>query len=178
MPSAEELQRRIEELEKEVAALKGRGYRGLRKRAEWGIGDLPFYEIALGPDPSRGQVRGHAKGVIAIGDIATGFLALGGWARGILAFGGLATGLVSFGGLSVGVLAAFGGLAIGSLAFGGGAVGGVAVGGGAAGYYACGGAAVGQHVIWAAERDPEAEAFFAQYGLDRTCLPNRRKPGR
>jgi len=178
MPSAEDLQRRVEELEKEVAALKGRGYRGLRKRADWGIGDLPFYDIALGPDLSRGQMRGHAKGVIAIGDIATGFLALGGWARGIVAFGGLATGLLSFGGVSVGVLLAIGGLAIGSLAFGGGAVGGVAVGGGAAGYYACGGAAAGPHVIWALERDPEAEAFFARYGLDRACLPYPRKAGR
>lgn len=57
-------------------------------------------------------------------------------------------------------------------------LGGVAFGGGAAGYYACGGGALGRHVIWAGERDPEAEAFFARYGLDRVCLPQRRKAGR
>ena len=175
MESREQLERRVAELEKEVAALKsgGRAFRGIRKRATWGLGDIPFYDIAVGPDLGRGELRGHAKGIIAIGDLATGFLAVGGLARGAIAVGGLAAGLVSFGGLSLGLLSAFGGLAIGGLALGGGAVGGVAIGGGAAGYYACGGAAVGTHVIDAARRDPEAEAFFAQYGLAQLCQSGR-----
>jgi hypothetical protein len=171
----EELERRVEELEKRLRAAPGMpmpGYRGIRKRASWGIGDLPWYDVALGPDLERGEWRGHARGVIAIGDFATGVLALGGLARGVFALGGLAAGLVTFGGLSVGLLGAVGGLAIGALAMGGGAVGGVAVGGAAAGYYACGGAAVGEHATSAVKRDPVAESFFAQYGLP--CGPPRR----
>jgi len=168
MESREQLERRVAELEKQVAAFRGGGLasiRGIRKRAAWGIGDIPFYDIAVGPDLERGELRGHAKGVIAIGDIATGVLALGGLARGVIAIGGLAAGLVSLGGLSVGILGAIGGLAIGGLALGGAAVGGVAMGGGAAGYYACGGAAVGTHVVDATHRAPEAQEFFRQYGL-------------
>ena len=174
MESREELERRVAELEKQVAVLKGGGafpVRGIRKRASWGIGDIPFYDVAVGPDLTRGELRGHAKGVIAIGDMATGVLAVGGLSRGVIAFGGLAAGLVSFGGLSIGVLGAIGGLAIGSLALGGGALGGVAIGGGAVGYYACGGAAAGQHVMDATHRDPEAQEFFRQYGLAGLCRP-------
>lgn len=174
MKSRGDLEERVAELEKKVAALQAGGpfaarYRGVRKRASWGIGDFPIYDIALGPDPGRGELRGHAKGVIAIGDMATGVFAFGGLARGAVAVGGLAAGLLGFGGLSLGILAAVGGLAIGGLAFGGGAVGGVAVGGGAAGYYACGGGAAGAHVVSAMRRDPEAEAFFRRYGLQQVC---------
>jgi len=177
MENREQLEKRVAELEKEVAALKGGGLgsmRGIRKRASWGLGDIPFYDIAVGPDLGRGELRGHAKGIIAIGDLATGFLALGGLARGVIALGGLAAGLVSFGGLSLGVLSAVGGLAIGGLALGGGAVGGVAVGGGAAGYYACGGGAVGTHVVDAMRRDPAALEFFRDHGLARLCQSGRR----
>lgn len=172
MQSREEMERRVAELEKQVARL-GPGYRGIRKRASWGLGDIPFYDIAVGPDPSRGEIRGHAKGIIAIGDIATGFLALGGLARGFVATFGASVGLVSLGGVSLGVLAAVGGLAFGGLAFGGAALGGVAVGGGAIGYYACGGAAAGAHASSAQHRDPETEAFFRQYGLDGVCRGGR-----
>jgi hypothetical protein len=172
MQSREELERRIVELEKQVSALKGTGVfpvRGIRRRASWGIGDIPFYDIAVGPDPTQGELRGHAKGVIAIGDMATGVLAFGGLSRGVIAFGGLAAGLVSFGGLSIGILGAIGGLAIGGLALGGAAVGGVAVGGGAVGYYACGGGAAGKHVVDATRRDPEAQELFRQYALAGVC---------
>jgi hypothetical protein len=169
MESRDELARRVAELERQVAALKGGGGRGIRKRAAWGLGDIPFYDVALGPDLERGELRGHAKGLIAIGDFATGFLAIGGLCRGVIAIGGLAAGLLSFGGLSVGLLGAVGGLAIGGVALGGGAVGGVAVGGGAAGYYACGGGAVGAHVVDATRVDPEAREFFRERGLTGLC---------
>lgn len=172
MKSREELEARVEQLEREIAALRA-APRNVRKRATWGLGNLPMYEIAVGPDPERGEARGHARAIVAIGDIATGFVAVGAWARGVVAFGGLATGLFSFGGLSIGVLAAVGGLAIGGLAFGGGAVGAVAIGGGAVGQYACGGGAVGEHVISANQIDPEAEAFFQEHGLGNVCLPRR-----
>jgi len=172
MESREDLERRVSELEKRLASMPASAafpFRGIRKRAAWGLGDIPFYDIAIGPDPSRGEMRGHAKGIVALGDMATGVVALGGLARGVVAFGGLAAGLVSFGGLSLGVLLAAGGLAIGSLAFGGGAVGGVAVGGGAAGYYACGGGAVGVHAWSPLRRDPQAAVFFRENGLREVC---------
>jgi len=179
MDDRERLEKRVAELEKQVAAFRGGGLypaRGIRRRAGWGIGDLPFYDIALGPDLERGELRGHAKGVVAIGDLATGFLALGGLARGVVALGGLAAGLFSFGGLSIGLLSAIGGLAIGGIAFGGAAVGGAAVGGAAFGHYACGGGAVGTHVVDATHRDPEAVAFFREHGLEGLCTPGRRPP--
>ena len=176
MDDRERLEKRVAELERQLAAFRGGGLfpaRGIRKRADWGIGDIPFYDIAFGADPERGELRGHAKGIIAIGDFATGFLALGGLSRGVVAFGGLAAGLFSFGGLSVGLLSAIGGLAIGGLALGGAAVGGAAIGGGALGYYACGGGAHGAHVVDAMHRDPEAEEFFRQYGLEGVCTSGR-----
>ena len=83
---------------------------GVRRRSEREFLGLPFYDIAMGPDPMSGQARGHAKGVIAIGDVATGIVALGGIARGVFALGGVALGLFSFGGLSIGLLGLKGGL--------------------------------------------------------------------
>jgi hypothetical protein len=68
-------------------------------------------EIALGPDPARGEMRGHARGLIAIGDFATGLIAIGGISRGVVAFGGLAVGGVAIGGGAVGYYACSGGAA-------------------------------------------------------------------
>jgi hypothetical protein len=173
MPGREDLERRVEELEAEVVRLRGGRGRGIRYRSSFGLGDTPLLAIAVGPDLSSGELRGHARGVIAIGDLATGFIAIGGLARGVLAFGGLALGGLSFGGLSIGVLLAAGGVAVGSLAFGGGALGGVAVGGGAVGYYACGGAAAGAHAVSPLSVDPEARAFFREHGLEAVCRSRR-----
>jgi len=161
MTERRELERRVAELEAEVARLRG-GYRSVRRRASFSILGLPAFDIAIGPDLAKGEMRGHARGFLAIGDIATGVLALGGWARGVVAIGGMATGLLALGGLSIGLLLALGGGAIGAVAFGGGAAGAVAVGGGAVGYYACGGGGAGTHVVSAARRDPEAVAFFEE----------------
>jgi hypothetical protein len=170
-----ELQQRISELEQEVARLKGRTYRGVRKRAGFELFGLPAYDIALGADPEKGEMRGHARGFIAIGDMATGVFAVGGLARGVVALGGVALGGITFGGVSVGLALAIGGLAIGSLAFGGGAVGGVAFGGGAAGYYAAGGGAAGKYVISAERCDPEAVEFFQRYHVP---VPDSTRRGR
>ena len=125
---------------------------GIRKTSSLRIGNLPLLSIAIGSDIDKGEIRGHAKGVIAIGDIATGWIAIGG-----LAFGG-----VALGGLSVGVVA-IGGLSIAALAFGGLSMGIVALGGAAVGYYACGGIAFGQYVMSAATRDPEAVELFGRF---------------
>jgi hypothetical protein len=143
-------------------AYAGRKFRreSTRKLLGW-----PLWSIAVGPDLEKGELRGHARGIIAIGDMATGGLALGGFARGLIAVGGMAIGLISFGGCAVGVLMAFGGLALGAIAVGGGAVGAIALGGGACGYYAMGGGAVGTHTVDAVNQDPQAVSFFEH------CVP-------
>jgi hypothetical protein len=184
MQSREELQKRIADLEQQLSVFSGgrAGWpvgRGVRKRAAWGIWGLPFYDIAFGPDPGRGESRGHAKGIFAVGDIATGVVAVGGLARGAIAVGGLAVGVIGLGGLCVAAVLAIGGLAlgpaalgggaIGGVAIGGGAVGGVAIGGGAYGYYACGGGAGGRHVVAPGHRDPEAVEFLRDHGLSQIC---------
>jgi hypothetical protein len=164
MKTREELEQRVAQLERELAATRMGSYkRSVRARGRWDLAGLPFYDIAMGPDPSRGERMGHARGFIAIGDMATGVIAAGGFARGVLAVGGCAVGVLSFGGLSIGALAAFGGLAIGGIAFGGGALGGVALGGGAVGYYACGGAAAGEYVVASNRVDAEAQRFFSEH---------------
>jgi len=140
--------------------------RTVRKRSSHEFLGMPLYSVATGPDPLRGEPRGHARGVVAIGDIATGIIAIGGWARGIVAMGGLATGLLTFGGASLGLATAVGGAAIGTgISIGGLAVGQIAVGGVAAGRFAAGGVAVGMHVIDVRSQDPEAVAFLARHGV-------------
>jgi hypothetical protein len=147
-----------------LAAQLGR-MRGVRKQSEYVFLGLPLYSIALGPDLAKGEMRGHAKGVLAIGDTATGIIAVGGFALGGIAIGGVALGLVSFGGFALGLLLAIGGAAIGTVAAGGAALGWVAIGGAAAGVYAAGGSAYGTHILDAMHRDPEAVAFFSQWDI-------------
>lgn len=87
-----------------------------------------------------------ARGIIAIGNIATGFVALGGITAGLFTLGGISLGLLlALGAISIGVTA-IGGIAVGLLAWGGIALGWLAVGGCALGTYAVGGAAVGSQV--------------------------------
>ena len=137
--------------------------KGIRRESPRRFFGLPLWAIAIGPDWERGEMRGHARGIFALGDTATGWLAFGGLARGLFAFGGLAIGLFAFGGAAIGILVAVGGAAIGGFAIGGGAVGGVAIGGGACGYYAFGGGAIGVHTISATHQDPAALDFFRQH---------------
>ena len=100
--------------------------------------EYPLVSVAIGPDPSKKELRGHARAIIAIGDIATGVIALGGVACGAVALGGLAMGGIVLGGCGIGLLA-LAGLALGYLAMGGVAIGYAAIGGLAVGYYAMGG---------------------------------------
>lgn len=147
---------------------RGAAFRaGRRYQSKIILFGLPMVSIAIGP--SGDELRGRAKGIIAIGDIATGWLAMGGFARGIIALGGLAFGVVSVGGVSLGLIAfggmvlggvATGGAAIGGLAHGGGSLGYAARGGGAYGYYAQGGGVNGVHVITPGYRDPKAVEVF------------------
>ncbi|MDR1270084.1 MAG: hypothetical protein LBK82_11225 [Planctomycetaceae bacterium] len=157
--------------------------RGIRYNSETKFWGMPFISIAMGPDTEKNEVRGHAKGIIAIGDIATGGLAIGGIARGVVATGGVSVGIIALGGLSIGIVAlgglamglialgglaialcmALGGGAIAPIAIGGCAIGFVSIGGLAIGYYAHGGVALGVHVISATVRSPEAVDFFRNY---------------
>ena len=146
---------------------------GKRYRSKATLFGLPVIHIAFGP--KDGELRGRAKGIIAIGDIATGFIALGGLARGLVAVGGFAFGGFAIGGMAIGLFTAIagmavggmalGGMAVGILATGGGAVGFMAQGGGAYGYYARGGEAGGAHVIAMQRRrsDPEATRMFERF---------------
>lgn len=124
--------------------------------------ELPLVSIAFGPDPLKNESHGRARGIIAIGDIATGVIAIGPLARGVVAIGALAIGVLTVGGLGIGALA-YGGLALGVFAYGGLAVGFVAVGGLAIGTYALGGAAFGKFVLCPAHRDPQAVQFFTHF---------------
>ena len=152
MQSREQLEKRVADLERTLSRREG-VMRGLRKRSATTLAGIPLYDIAFGPDLAREEVRGHARGIIAIGDMATGF------------------GVFSIGGLSLAALVAAGGVAIGGVATGGAALGAVAVGGAAGGYYACGAAAVGDHVVTstATRSDVEAEQFFRSHGLGGYC---------
>ena len=101
---------------------------------------LPLVHVHLGWGFCR------AKGILAIGNVATGLLALGGVSVGVLALGGFSLGLLALGGLALGLLAAIGGLAIGALAIGGLAIGLLALGGLAIGVYSMGGAAIASQI--------------------------------
>ena len=180
MNTEKELRDRVLTLEQELADQKQWSRRrSVRKRSEILLAGVPLYEIAVGPDPKRDESRGHARAIVAIGDIATGVLAIGGVARGLVAIGGVAMGAICLGGVSLGMLFgagglatglfALGGLAVGVVALGGGAIGVVAVGGGAIGYYACGGGALGKYVISGLQQDPEAIRLFSRWvpGFDQ-----------
>src|SRR5205809_5271106 len=121
-----------------VTPLSSVPFKGIRRQSSRIVCGLPLWAIAIGPDLERGEMRGHARAIFALGDMATGWFAFGGFARGIFAFGGLAIGVVAFGGFAIGVLIALGGVAVGCIAFGGGAIGAIAIGGGACGDYAFG----------------------------------------
>lgn len=126
------------------------GQRCIRRQSTRNFCGLPLWAVAMGPDPERGEFRGHAKAIFAFGDMATGWFAFGGYAQGIFALGGMAIGLVAFGGCAVGLL----------LAAGGAAVGFIAIGGGACGFYAIGGGSFGPHRLNASQQDPAMLNFF------------------
>jgi predicted RNA-binding Zn-ribbon protein involved in translation (DUF1610 family) len=144
---------------------------GKRYRSKARLFGLPVIDVALGP--ANGELRGKARGIIAIGDIAVGGIALGGVSIGVVPVGGVALGLCSFGGSSIGLLTALGGLAVGGMAVGGAAFGVLAVGGGAFGVFAQGAGAQGMFTRQprmrrpAAGPDPfEAVSWFFGSGLN------------
>lgn len=96
------------------------GLNGVRIRSDKTLFGLPLISIASGPVAN--EKFGHARGFIAIGDVATGVIAIGGFARGIVALGGCSIGAIAFGGVVIGGVAV-GGIAAGMIATGGVAIG-------------------------------------------------------
>lgn len=83
-----------------------------------------------------------ARGVVAVGNIATGLVSVGAVSAGLFSFGAVSAGLLSLGALVFG-LVSVGAVAVGLLACGGVALGLVSFGGIAAGQFAIGGLASG-----------------------------------
>jgi len=102
---------------------------GVRWRSKAQLWGFPLCEVALGPDHANGERKGHARAVVAVGNIADGVIAVGGISRGIISIGGISLGLGSVGGISLGLVAALGGVAVAPLACGGVAFGLLAAGG-------------------------------------------------
>jgi hypothetical protein len=93
---------------------------------------LPLVHVNVGLGIRR------AKGIVAVGTVATGIVAIGMAAVGLISVGLLALGLLALGTIALGI-GAFGALAVGVIAFGGIAVGVLSIGGMAIGKYALGG---------------------------------------
>jgi len=104
-------------------------------RSKREIKGIPFVHINVGAGFYK------AKGIIAIGNIATGVVAIGVIAKGIIAIGTFAIGIFALGAFALG-LAAVAGVALGGIAVGGVAIGYLAIGGVALGFYALGGYAM------------------------------------
>jgi hypothetical protein len=102
--------------------------RAFEYRSEQVWGNLPVVHVAVGGRQADGRYRpGRARGVIALGDVATGLVAVGGVAIGLFSVGGVAVGLVALGGVAIG-LVAVGAVAIGLVAVGAVAIGLTAMG--------------------------------------------------
>ncbi len=125
---------------------EGWRYEYKSKRTLWG---LPLVHINLS---QRGLT--WARGIIAIGNVATGVVAIGCFAAGLFSLGAICLGLLALAGMAMGVFA-LGGISLGFIAVGGCALGYLAIGGSAVGTYAAGGAAVASQVAVGASASGE-----------------------
>ena len=102
--------------------------RAFEYRSEQIWGTLPVVHVSVEGRQADGRYRpGRARGIIAVGDIATGLVAIGGVAVGLVSVGGVAVGLVAMGAAAVG-LVAVGAVAVGLFAAGAVAIGLTAMG--------------------------------------------------
>lgn len=92
--------------------------RAFEYKSEASLFGLPLVHINTGGRYTNRK----AKGIIAVGDIATGVISFGGVAVGLLTFGGIGIGLIGFGGIGIGIIG-IGGVGVGAIALGGVAVG-------------------------------------------------------
>jgi hypothetical protein len=58
-----------------------RSHKKVRVRSTSGIGSIPWVDIAIDPDQKNGQLRGVARGIVAIGDTSWGIVPYGDFAR-------------------------------------------------------------------------------------------------
>lgn len=93
------------------------------------------------------KLNGRAKGIFAIGLMATGIVSLGLLSIGLLSLGLLSLGLIAIGTFSLGGLS-FGAISCGILAFGGIALGIFTVGGLSVGMYSMGGCAIASKIAF------------------------------
>jgi transcriptional regulator with XRE-family HTH domain len=103
------------------------------------IAGLPLVHI------NTGRGLRHARGIIAIGNIATGIISIGAVSAGIISIGALSFGLAALGAFTFGIIA-LGAVSTGVIAAGGIAVGYFAAGGVARGIYAIGGVAIARDI--------------------------------
>lgn len=116
---------------------KNTEYEYISKRKVFG---LPLVHIHFGLGIYR------AKGIIAIGNIASGFVSIGFLSFGFLSCGLLSIGLISWACLSIGLLLSLGAISIGALALGGVAIGLFSIGGLSIGMYSFGGCAIAKNI--------------------------------
>lgn len=90
---------------------------------------------------------GRAKGIFAVGIMATGLVSLGALSIGLLSLGLLSLGLIALGTFSLGGLS-FGAISAGIMAFGGVALGVFTVGGVSIGMYSMGGCAIASKIAF------------------------------
>lgn len=119
----------------------GRTGGGYEYKSQATINDMPVIHINIGKGTRR------AKGIIAIGNVATGVVAIGGLSVGVVSLGGFGIGIVTLGGLAAGLIA-LGGVAFGYMAIGGVALGYLAMGGVAFGINASGGVAMARDIAF------------------------------
>jgi hypothetical protein len=102
--------------------------RAMEYRSEQVWGSLPVVHVSVGGRQTDGRYRlGRARGVVAVGDVATGLVAVGGVAIGLFSVGGVALGLAALGAVAV-ALTAVGAVAVGLFAAGAVAIGLTAMG--------------------------------------------------
>lgn len=114
------------------------GHYEYKSRRSWR--GLPLVHVNVG---HGGLYR--AKGVVAVGNIATGLVAAGAVSVGVVSVGAVSLGLLAIGCLALGLFSG-GCIAAGLAAFGGIAVGVLSVGGVAVGIYSIGGVAMARDI--------------------------------
>ncbi|MDE7213003.1 MAG: hypothetical protein K2N42_00310, partial [Anaeroplasmataceae bacterium] len=118
---------------------KSKVYEYVSKKKVFGV---PLVHIHIGLGVYR------AKGIIAIGNIATGVVSIGILSLGVFSLGLLALGLFSWACLSLGLLGSLGAISIGTFAFGGVAIGFFTFGGLSIGLYSFGGCAIAKNIAY------------------------------
>lgn len=113
----------------------------------------------------------RAKGIVAVGNVATGVLAVGFVSAGVFALGLLSLGLFAFASIALGLLMGAGGVATGALAFGGVAIGILTFGGCSVGYVAVGGYALGQYALGGVAHGNVAVGVLSADGTHAFLMP-------